>query len=514
MSTIPFTLIEGAMALPRSRPLNHLPAPFGSEWVLLPPNISFRRELRALYAAVLRTFCLGVEEMRALSSWASKQKTAMAAPLDPASDAGITGVGVDGGAADGMARTAVAVEAGGVDSVVAASVAPAFATSIGVGQDEARPAWRGVQTPSPATVPSPIQRTPNGTPFPLTMLAGGACAIGGAAVLAWLALGHSAHRQTVVERSTPEGVSQSGSLKNSQSVSQGGLRQGSEQSAAQRSATAATPATSTSAAARNVVVVQPSARIAASPQTSAQAPQIAAQETTSAAAQRRLPTVVADTVPSKPAASSTSVTLATQAATTTAATSRVGSDAAPRRDRRADTQYSTRAATHRETSQALAQTDAQAAHDLAYAPSHHSSSQHSTSSRASNVTSQSTPSRASNVASLPTSSRASNAASQSTSSRASNVASQPTSTLAAVDRAGARPSAAGEYSPLAPSMLGNDEYASVTMSAGTHLRGMAAGSRAGTEAAASTTPIDTNSTEWMNRMSQRRVTDIPDQFSK
>jgi hypothetical protein len=63
-------------------------------------------------------------------------------------------------------------------------------------------------------------------------------------------------------------------------------------------------------------------------------------------------------------------------------------------------------------------------------------------------------------------------------------------------------------------MLGNDEYASVTMSAGTHLRGMAAGSRAGTEAAASTTPIDTNSTEWMNRMSQRRVTDIPDQFSK
>lgn len=65
-TTIPLTLIEGSMALPRLRPLGHLPAPFGRDWALLPPGYSLRAELKALYAAVLRTFCLNAETIRAL----------------------------------------------------------------------------------------------------------------------------------------------------------------------------------------------------------------------------------------------------------------------------------------------------------------------------------------------------------------------------------------------------------------------------------------------------------------
>ncbi|NYH24020.1 hypothetical protein [Paraburkholderia bryophila] len=62
MSAIPFILIEGSMALPRMRPLGrHLPAPFGRDWVYRPPGYSLRIELKALYAAVVHTFCMSEE---------------------------------------------------------------------------------------------------------------------------------------------------------------------------------------------------------------------------------------------------------------------------------------------------------------------------------------------------------------------------------------------------------------------------------------------------------------------
>jgi hypothetical protein len=75
----------------------------------------------------------------------------------------------------------------------------------------------------------------------------------------------------------------------------------------------------------------------------------------------------------------------------------------------------------------------------------------------------------------------------------------------------AQPSAAGTYSPLAPSMLGNEEYASVTLSARTHLRGIGStqGSTQHTAPAA-----NTNGADWMTHLSQRRVTDVPDQFTR
>jgi hypothetical protein len=58
MSTIPLTLVEGAIAMPRLRPLRLVPTSFGRDWALRPPARNWRAEIKALYAAVLHTFCL------------------------------------------------------------------------------------------------------------------------------------------------------------------------------------------------------------------------------------------------------------------------------------------------------------------------------------------------------------------------------------------------------------------------------------------------------------------------
>jgi hypothetical protein len=79
----------------------------------------------------------------------------------------------------------------------------------------------------------------------------------------------------------------------------------------------------------------------------------------------------------------------------------------------------------------------------------------------------------------------------------------------AAQRALPRPSAAGAYSPRAPAQPGLDEYADVTMSAVTQLRDLASSRSAMTNNLPAA-----GSTEWMSHMSQRRVTEIPDQFAK
>src|SRR5262249_54468454 len=69
VSTIPLTLVAGEIAMPRLRPLELVSRSVGREWSLLPPNVTFRTELRALYAAMMRTFCLSAAAIRALSRW-------------------------------------------------------------------------------------------------------------------------------------------------------------------------------------------------------------------------------------------------------------------------------------------------------------------------------------------------------------------------------------------------------------------------------------------------------------
>ncbi|OLL30141.1 hypothetical protein BTH42_18690 [Burkholderia sp. SRS-W-2-2016] len=69
MSSTPLTLIEGAYALPRLRPLERLPEPFGRDWSFLPTGQRWRQELESLYAALLRTVCIGEGGLLAYGQW-------------------------------------------------------------------------------------------------------------------------------------------------------------------------------------------------------------------------------------------------------------------------------------------------------------------------------------------------------------------------------------------------------------------------------------------------------------
>ncbi|WP_258878880.1 hypothetical protein [Paraburkholderia sp. BL6669N2] len=151
MSTIPFTPIQGYLAMPRLRPLGHVPAPFGRDWALLPPGYSLRTELKALYAAMLRTFCLSDQAIRSLCRWSQSEQpraTTVPAPvLEKPFDA-----------AAQMAAAAAAVP----------PVLPrAYATAVRRSDHH----W--------------------------SALAGGACVLGGAAMLGWIGFDHLMHPGTV-----------------------------------------------------------------------------------------------------------------------------------------------------------------------------------------------------------------------------------------------------------------------------------------------------------------------------
>lgn len=150
-TSMPLTLIEGAMAMPRLRPLDRLPVPFGGDWTLLPPHISVRAELKALYAAVLRTFCVNTAAFRSLCRWDARRSSAPASAPGDALRAG-AGPNVP-------------------DAVQEATDFIAFAAPV-------------------AGYRSPTRRA---------ALAGGACAVSGAVVLAWLAISHSSQYQTSVQ---------------------------------------------------------------------------------------------------------------------------------------------------------------------------------------------------------------------------------------------------------------------------------------------------------------------------
>ena len=128
MSTPPFTLVVGEIRMPRLRPLELVSRSLGREWSLLPPNVSFRIELKALYAAMLRTCCLSAAAIRSMCCW------------DPDSL---------------RQRSSTALKP---DAIALDMRAPVPAPAHGARQ------WNTV--------------------------AGGACAIGGAAVLAWLMTSH------------------------------------------------------------------------------------------------------------------------------------------------------------------------------------------------------------------------------------------------------------------------------------------------------------------------------------
>ena len=145
MSTFPFVQVQGALALPHIRPLARLPVSFGREWALTPPHSSLRAELRALYAAILRTVRLSAEAFRAAARWdtchipAPQSHRPVAAPIGSQTDCWPT-----------ASRAAYAV----------------------------------------SSPPASLGQKP---PVEQHRLAGGAVAIGGAALLAWIVASHAPH---------------------------------------------------------------------------------------------------------------------------------------------------------------------------------------------------------------------------------------------------------------------------------------------------------------------------------
>lgn len=158
MSTIPFVQVEGVLALPHIRPLDRLPASFGREWALTVPHFSLRTELRALYAAIMRTMCLTAETFRSIYRWDHLRTPAPAAA-----------------APDVRAALASAPAARTPDSRMPVS-AP-------VGQDSRSATVK----PAAAMGRSASSRTAQASRH---KLAGGAVAIGGAAMLAWIVASH------------------------------------------------------------------------------------------------------------------------------------------------------------------------------------------------------------------------------------------------------------------------------------------------------------------------------------
>lgn len=156
MSTIPFVQVEGALALPHIRPLARLPVSFGREWALTVPQFSLRVELRALYAAFMRTMCLSVETFNSVYRWDQHRKPVPRAAVAPA---------------------AVAAPVG-QDSRSTVKAQPAAATAM-------------ASAAMPSTSRAAASVTPESTPpFAHRKLAGGAIAIGGAALLAWIIASH------------------------------------------------------------------------------------------------------------------------------------------------------------------------------------------------------------------------------------------------------------------------------------------------------------------------------------
>lgn len=353
MSTIPLTLIEGAMALPSLRPLDALPAPFGRDWALRPPGHSLRAELKALYAAMLRTFCLSEETMLSLGKWDAWERWRAEA-------------------ADGRDEPAPADEGAAERAQSELARTPADRVGAAMSSNTLKGAA------------STHRR----------MIAGGACALGGAAVLTWLAFGHLTHRHL-----------ENRSLRS------------------------------------DVVAANAGSRAAGSLDGLARAPRADSMD-------------AVDGQPASPdygASGSVSVSVPTGA--TDSPAHQVMSSQSPSLRRNG-----------------LA--------DVGSNPSQVLASRHGLRGRSSATTITASPAR------------------------------HPQKTT--------RASAAGPYSALASSRAADSDYANITLSAGTHLPGMTTASRA----ARVTSPVErfkpSNSvgTEWVDGLTQRRITETPEQFLK
>jgi hypothetical protein len=383
--------------MPRLRPLELVSRSLGREWSLLPPNVSFRTELKALYAAMLRTFCLSADAIRAMCRW------------DP---------------------------------------------------DSLRKPSATIATFAPAATPSPIplgMRHPTCAPAresrQWNTLAGGACAIGGVAAIAWLMANHPRQPASPTLAAAPEvtlnaanhdgnGHSRSGNIERPADAPVAWNRTRGDLTARKPDESATINTSGSDAGHVSSTRTGP----ATTKTTKASASHTAGHETPATQASR---IITERASPISPRAVDAYVSVPPKR------TKPSGIDHAARDVRKAN---STKRSRNEFASTSARRVPHAAARAQDIAPRHdlHASSE----------------------------------APLSTGHRARHL-----------------PSVAGDYSPLAPSARLNGDYDSITMSAGTHVRNVA-------PVTIRQDRVNTNSTEWMNHMSQRRVTEVPDSFSK
>lgn len=385
MSTPPLTLVAGEIRMPRLRPLELVSRSLGREWSLVPPNVSLRVELKALYAAVMRTFCMSATAIRSMCRWdpqsLREQPLAAAAPAP----------------------------------------APRFEREA-FGLDLRQPV-------------RPFERRHR----QWNTIAGGACAIGGAAAIAWLVANHSREPASPTLAAAPEATLSS---RAQLPVAGGAAGQHSRSGSVERAADA------------------PPAWNRARGDLAARTPDHAVPADTSWRTAGR-----------GTSAANTSRSLTERTPGNAARAIDTYASVSPRNARPSDIG---RLAPHaRESRSTKRERDASSNAGVRHA-------------RHAAV-------RLPEIAPLHA-------------VRTSSDAPYDTP-LASLHRSRPLPSAAGAYSPLMPSARVDSDYDSISTSAGTHVHDTAPGRT-------NRGRVDTDSTEWMNHMSQRRITEIPERFSK
>jgi len=450
MATTPLTVVEGAMALPRSRPFNDVPAPFGCGWALLAPGYCLDSRLHGLYGAVLKTFNLNEQPIRSFCRWVAPENRRAAA----AAAAGVAAVigerVVDSGAAGRAAVLGAAGGGGSVGSVGSvgsfhnanSAIAAAFADSVSADAAPSAETLPRAEAPGSSEAFAPVathtseaeRHAPRAPLLPWRMLAGAACALSGVALVAWLAPRH-------------DDASHQGDGKDMRSFQHGAVR---------NMTTAQAPSLAGAGAAKN------------------------SGEATHVTVMTATPTAQSEHAAAAPAPATVRATAIATATGAEPAPARVRTmlveEATPNKE--TTTQITTRAPqtapTVRIPKQAVARND-----------------DHRRSARR-------------GAASATALSRRHEAAGHAANLAANLTVASPAS------RRFVKPSVAGSYSPLAPSPLGIDDYASVDLSANTRSIGRSQRAQSQPPSFAPSSPD--SGQQWMSRLSQRRVTEVPDQF--
>ncbi|WP_322056676.1 hypothetical protein [Paraburkholderia sp. J63] len=400
MSTYPLVQVEGALAMPRMRPLNRVPPPFGREWALMPPHFSLRTELQALYAAFLRTMCLSAEAFRQVYRWDLHRRRVPEPPRPTAAPVGGTfnAAQAQRAAADTLQRPAAG----------------------------AQPARTGAR----------VERTPP----PSHKLTASAVAIGGAVLLAWLVASHTQFGEgkdkTVLRApASPASTGTSMSTRLSDERQQHDLAlSGAVQGNQNTPATTAARAASASAAV--TVTQRAAAETAAAPATPHQGPASASIIVTPAA------------LPAPALASPSATAPGSKLATAT----------------RPDFAGRTRASTPQRATLTAKATKGRPVANADGRTSYKDAGRHP----------------------------------------AHDFAPHRSAPLVTTQRTHGMYSEAGDYSPQKPSATSSDDYASLTTYAGTQTA----------PRPASRATVNVDNTEWVNHVSQRRVTEVPDSFAK